>query len=57
MNQWIRGHTCINTVFRCVPLSSGHIIVGRAVAQLIEALHYKPKVAGSIPDGVIGIFH
>jgi len=25
------------------------------VAQLVEALRY--KVAGSIPDGVIGIFH
>jgi hypothetical protein len=24
------------------------------VVQLVEALHYKP---GSIPDGVIGIFH
>ena len=29
---------------------------GHAVAQLVEALHYKPKVSGSIPDGVIGIF-
>jgi hypothetical protein len=26
------------------------------VAQLVEALRYN-KVAGSIPDGVIGIFH
>jgi len=26
-----------------------------AVAQLVEALRYKP-VAGSIPDGVIAIF-
>jgi hypothetical protein len=25
------------------------------VAQLVEALHYKPE--GSIPDGVIGNFH
>jgi hypothetical protein len=24
---------------------------------LVEALRYKQKVAGSIPDGVIGIFH
>jgi hypothetical protein len=24
---------------------------------LVEALRYKPTVAGSIPDGVIGIFH
>ena len=27
-----------------------------AVAQLVEALRYKPEGAGSIPDGVIGIF-
>ena len=27
-------------------------VVGTAVAQLVEALH-----AGSIPEGVIGIFH
>jgi hypothetical protein len=25
--------------------------------QLVEALRYEPKVAGSIPDGTIGIFH
>jgi hypothetical protein len=30
--------------------------MGHAVAQLFEALRYKPEVAGSIPDGVIGIF-
>ena len=30
---------------------------GYAVAQLAETLRYKRKVAGSIPDGVIGIFH
>ena len=24
--------------------------------QLVKALHYSRKVAGSIPDGVIGIF-
>jgi hypothetical protein len=27
------------------------------VAQLVEELRYKPEVAGSIPDGLIGIFH
>ena len=27
------------------------------MAQLVDALGYKPKVAGSIPDDVIGIFH
>jgi len=26
------------------------------VAQLVEALRYSWKVAGSIPDGIIGIF-
>jgi hypothetical protein len=26
--------------------------MGHAVAQLLEALHYSWKVAGSIPDGV-----
>jgi hypothetical protein len=26
-------------------------------SAVVEALHYKPKVAGSIPDGVIGIFN
>jgi len=28
-----------------------------AVAQLVEALRYKRKVAGSIADGVTGIFN
>jgi hypothetical protein len=27
------------------------------VAQLVEALRYKPKVAGLIPGSVIGIFY
>ena len=31
--------------------------MGHAVAQLVEALATNQKVAGSIPDGVIGIFH
>ena len=33
-------------------------LTGHAVAQLVEALRYKPrKIAVSIPAGVIGIFH
>ena len=32
-----------------------HLYKGHAVVQLVEALRY--KVAGSILDGVIGIFH
>jgi hypothetical protein len=31
--------------------------MGHAVAQLVEALRYKSKFAGLIPDGVTGIFH
>jgi hypothetical protein len=31
------------------------ILVKHAVAQLVEALRYKLKVVGSIPDGVIGM--
>jgi hypothetical protein len=31
-------------------------LMGHSVAQLVEALCYKPKVTGSIPDGVTGIF-
>ena len=31
------------------------VCVGHAVAQLVEAL--RRKVASSIPDGVIGLFH
>ena len=34
-----------------------HLPLGHAVAQLVQALHCKLEVAGSIPDGVIGIFH
>ena len=29
---------------------------GYAVTQLVKALRYRPEVADSIPDGVIGIF-
>jgi hypothetical protein len=31
--------------------------LGHAVAQLVEALHYKPEGRGSILDGAIDIFH
>jgi hypothetical protein len=30
---------------------------GQGVAQLVEALPYKPEVASLIPDGVNEIFH
>jgi hypothetical protein len=31
--------------------------VGARGGAVVEALRYKPEVLGSIPDGVIGIFH
>jgi hypothetical protein len=33
-----------------------YIVTGFAVAQFVEALASNRKVAGSIPDGVTGIF-
>jgi hypothetical protein len=33
------------------------IIGGHAVAQLLRHCATNPKIAGSIPDGVIGIFY
>jgi hypothetical protein len=33
------------------------LLLGHVVAQLVEALRYKPKIAGSVPVGVIGFFH
>jgi hypothetical protein len=33
------------------------LFVWHVVAQFVEALHHKPKVVGSITNGVIGIFH
>jgi hypothetical protein len=35
---------------------AGGIQMGHAVAHLVQALSYKPQVAGSIPDRVTGIF-
>jgi hypothetical protein len=39
------------------PFLRFYVLQGYAVAQLVEALRYKPKGPGSISDGVIGIFH
>jgi hypothetical protein len=33
------------------------IFPGARGGAVVEALRYKQKAAGSIPDGVIGIFH
>jgi hypothetical protein len=32
-------------------------VLRHAMAQIVEALRYKPEVAGSILDGVIGILY
>ena len=40
----------------CIPLILERYVQRKGYA-VVKALHYKPKVAGSIPDGVIGIFH
>jgi hypothetical protein len=34
-----------------------YLRLGHAMGQLVQALIYTPQVAGSIPYGVIGIFH
>jgi hypothetical protein len=31
--------------------------MGNVVVQLVEALRYKPKGLGFVPDGITGIFH
>jgi hypothetical protein len=36
---------------------TGYLYLLTDFAQLVVALRYQPKVAGSIPVGVIGIFH
>jgi hypothetical protein len=34
-----------------------YILLGNAVAQLVEALNYNPEGPGSIPAGFVEIFH
>jgi hypothetical protein len=46
------GQIFFNYYFSYPTLFRGH-----AVTQLVEALRYNRKVAGSIPDDVIGIFY
>jgi hypothetical protein len=45
--------TCTRTQILC----SNTLLLGHTVAQLVEVLCYKSKGTGSIPNGVIGIFH
>ena len=44
---------CCNTYF----MNCGFYMVGTAVAQWLRCCATNCKFAGSIPDGVIGIFH
>jgi hypothetical protein len=44
--------TSVTTKFDVVP-----IVMGQAMAQLVEALRYKLEIAGSFPSGVTGNFH
>jgi len=41
----------------CVNLMKYDLVVGTAVAQWLKCSATNRKVAGSIPAGVIGIFH
>jgi hypothetical protein len=60
-------HTCLSQSKRKDRLHTKSVYISfrnyyfgicwHAVAQLVEALRYKPKVAGSIPDGVIFHWH
>jgi len=45
-------------VSKCVGFTFGTVsLAGTAVAQWLRRCATNPKVAGSIPAGVIGIFH
>jgi len=41
----------------CIYLQAFYVTLGTAVAQWLRCCATNRKVAGSIPDGVIGIFH
>ena len=43
--------------FQCIQITRGHISKGTAVTQWLRCCVTNRKVAGSIPAGVIGIFH
>ena len=51
------AHTLKNNAFVGVVLSSSLRHMGTAVAQWLRCCATNRKVAGSIPDSVIGIFH
>ena len=46
-----------NGTIHALPLCDLMTYTGTTLAQLVEALRYKPESRGSIPDDVIGIFH
>jgi hypothetical protein len=49
--------TCFLSAFWRLELRGTSLISGTAVAQWLTCCATNRKVAGSIPDGVIGIFH
>ena len=51
INDFIMFHAALILFFEVI------ILVGTAVAQWLRCSATNRKVAGSIPDGVIGIFH
>ena len=54
-----RTHLIV-TFIRTVPVLfciTFHLVLGTAVAQWLRCCATNRKIAGSIPDGVIGIFH
>jgi hypothetical protein len=64
--QWLQhvaAYLYMVTINFCKKISNFihlHVLLnalGYAVAQLVQALATSRKVAGSIPDGIIGIFH
>jgi len=47
----------IGSTVQLIVLGRAIWTVGHVVAELVKELRYKPEASGSIPDGVIGIFH
>jgi len=62
MAHWGGGVFCVKKNYISVPrkhrnVYSYLILAGTAVAQWLRCCTTNRKVAGSIPDGVTGIFH
>jgi hypothetical protein len=51
------GKGSLESIMDCLIHVYIYIHMWHAVAQLVEALRYKPERRGFIPDGVTGFFH